>query len=174
VAVGAYSMGRLWAANSGFHYIFITIYPISLFAKEKTMKKLLFLITVILFCGKDIYAEINFTIETNNITINGGTIYLGIYFNEQSFENKNPDIGLQIMPDNNIILQEIILPEGEYVIGLHQDTNGNGEMDYGIFGIPKEPYGFSNMKGKTPGKFNKLKIIINNSNNKIVIPLVRY
>jgi len=47
-------------------------------------------------------------------------------------------------------------------------------MDYGLFGIPKEPYGFSNMKGKTPGNYNQLKFIITNSNERIIIPLVKW
>jgi uncharacterized protein (DUF2141 family) len=66
------------------------------------------------------------------------------------------------------------LPEGEYVIGTHQDTNGNGDMDYTIFKIPKEPYGFSNMRGKIPGNYNKLKYKIDNQNRRIIIPLVMY
>jgi uncharacterized protein (DUF2141 family) len=31
------------------------------------------------------------------------------------------------------------MAEGEYVIEIHQDGNGNEEMNYGIFGMPKEP-----------------------------------
>jgi uncharacterized protein (DUF2141 family) len=85
---------------------------------------------VLLFCINNIYAAIVFTIEIHNATVNSGVIYTGIYFTEQSFEDRNPDIVLQIDPINNTILQEIILSEGEYVIGIHQDTNGNGEMDY--------------------------------------------
>jgi uncharacterized protein (DUF2141 family) len=70
--------------------------------------------------------------------------------------------------------QEITLPEGKYVIGIHQDNNGNGKMDYGLFSIPKEPHGFSNMRGKVPGNFNQLKIRVNNSNKNIIIPIVKY
>lgn len=138
------------------------------------MKKLLVFITILLFCINNIYAEINFTIEIQDIVINGGTVYVAIYFNEQSFKNKNPNITLQITPNNNICSREIILPEGEYVIAIFQDTNENSEMDYGLFGIPKEPYGFSNMRGKTPGDYNQLKLRINNSNKRIIIPLVKW
>jgi uncharacterized protein (DUF2141 family) len=115
-----------------------------------------------------------FTIEIHNVIINGGTIYLGIYFNEQFLKDKNPNISQQINSTKNILFQEIILPEGDYVIGLHQDTNGNGEMDYGLFGIPKEPYGFSNMKGKIPGNFDVLKYRIDITNTKIIIPMVKF
>lgn len=138
------------------------------------MKKWWSFVFLILFGVNNMYAENIFTIEIHNIIINGGTIYMAIYFNEQSFKNKHPDITLQIMPNSINHLQEITLSEGEYVIAIFQDTNGNDKMDYGLFGIPKEPYGFSNMRGKTPGNYNQLKFRINNSNERITIPLVRW
>ena len=138
------------------------------------MKKYGVLSLLILFVANNIYAEHIFTIEINNIIINGGTVYMAIYFDEQSFKNNHPDITLQIIPNSINCLQEITLPEGEYVVGIFQDTNGNGKIDYGLFGIPKESYGFSNMKGKTPGNYNQLKFSINNSNERIIIPLVRW
>jgi len=33
---------------------------------------------------------------------------------------------------------------GEYAVAAFHDTNGNGELDRNFFGMPKEPYGFSN------------------------------
>ena len=33
---------------------------------------------------------------------------------------------------------------GEYAIAVYHDENNNGHMDKRMFGIPKEPYGFSN------------------------------
>ena len=137
------------------------------------MKKILFYSIGILFVN-NVFADIVFTVEIHNITINGGTVYLGFYSSEQSFRNQSPDITMKINPINNIIFQEVILPEGEYVIGIHQDSNGNGVMDYGLFGIPREPFGFSNMRGRIPGNFNQLKININETNNRIIIPLVRF
>lgn len=128
----------------------------------------------LLFCINSVYAETKFTVEIHNVIKNDGIIYIGIYCNERSFKNKNPDIGLQINSINDTIFQEIPLAEGEYVIGIHQDTNGNGEMDYGIFGIPKEPFGFSNMRGKIPGSYNQLKFMVNKYSERMVIPLVKY
>jgi uncharacterized protein (DUF2141 family) len=138
------------------------------------MKKIIFLIIIIFFYVNTIFADVIFTVEIHNVTVNGGTIFLGFYSNEYSFRNENPDITLQIEPISTIIIQEIILPEGEYVIGVHQDTNGNGVMDYGLFGIPREPFGFSNMRGRIPGNFDQLKVNINNRSNRIIIPLVRF
>lgn len=33
---------------------------------------------------------------------------------------------------------------GRYALRVFQDLNGNGKLDTGWMGIPKEPYGFSN------------------------------
>lgn len=36
------------------------------------------------------------------------------------------------------------LPPGDYGVSVYHDLNGNGELDKRAFGLPKEPYGFSN------------------------------
>ncbi len=36
------------------------------------------------------------------------------------------------------------LPPGRYAVRVFQDLNGNGRFDTGLFGIPLEPFGFSN------------------------------
>jgi uncharacterized protein (DUF2141 family) len=36
------------------------------------------------------------------------------------------------------------LEEGTYAVTVFQDLNGNGKVDTGFLGIPKEPLGFSN------------------------------
>ncbi|MFC7333517.1 DUF2141 domain-containing protein [Rhodocista pekingensis] len=36
------------------------------------------------------------------------------------------------------------LPPGRYLIRVIQDLNGNARLDTGLFGIPREPFGFSN------------------------------
>ncbi len=35
------------------------------------------------------------------------------------------------------------LPPGRYAVSAFLDQNGNQQLDRGLFGIPKEPYGFS-------------------------------
>ncbi len=41
-------------------------------------------------------------------------------------------------------LVEIPLEHGVYSVSVFQDLNDNGELDKNWFGIPTEPYGFSN------------------------------
>lgn len=38
----------------------------------------------------------------------------------------------------------LTLENGLYAILVYVDINQNGELDKNLFGIPKEPYGFSN------------------------------
>lgn len=139
------------------------------------MKKLLILIFT-LFCINSIFAEnVVFTLEIQNVKVNKGIVLLGVYFNEAAFKNQSPDIVIEIDTTKNVLLQEITLPQaGEYMIGIHQDINQNGVMDYGLFGIPKEPYSFSNMKGKIPGDFKNSKLRIDNSTPKVIISLVEF
>jgi uncharacterized protein (DUF2141 family) len=137
-------------------------------------KNKMLIIIFLLGFYSNVYAEVPFFIEIRNVTINGGTIILGYYTSQEAFSNQRPDWHTTIEPINETIIYEIHLPQGEYMIGIHQDTNGNGVMDYGLFGIPKEPYAFSNMRGKRPGSFNQMKFRISNQNERIIIPLVRF
>ena len=36
------------------------------------------------------------------------------------------------------------IPAGRYALKVYHDANGNDRLDKGLFGIPKERYGFSN------------------------------
>ncbi|MBI3482269.1 MAG: DUF2141 domain-containing protein [Bacteroidetes bacterium] len=36
------------------------------------------------------------------------------------------------------------IPFGSYAVAIYQDVNGNGKLDKGMFGIPSEPFAFSN------------------------------
>lgn len=47
------------------------------------------------------------------------------------------------------VLEE--LPAGDYALSLYHDEDGDGELDKAAFGIPREPYGFSNDARSTTG-----------------------
>lgn len=68
----------------------------------------------------------------------------GIYESDQKLEGKKTVIYIE-------------LPPGDYAISFFHDTNGNGELDTNLFGIPTEPYGFSkNARGMFgPPNFNQ-------------------
>ncbi|MEM1119991.1 MAG: DUF2141 domain-containing protein [Bacteroidota bacterium] len=63
------------------------------------------------------------------------------------------------------------LPKGQYAISCYYDINGNGELDTGFLGIPKEPYAFSNNPSTTfgPPKFEKAMIEVSEGEKEITI-----
>jgi uncharacterized protein (DUF2141 family) len=106
--------------------------------------------------------EISFSLEIHGISINDGTIYGAIYSNNSSYKNNQPEYTFMGNPINDTINISLQIPEGEYVIQVYQDTNNNNQLDFGLFGIPKEPVGITNWNGKgIPGNFTKQK----NNNN---------
>jgi len=129
---------------------------------------------VVLFCIslQNIFANVPVTIEINNIKVNGGIIYGYVFYSERAYRNQNPDITFQVNPAASTVLYRINLPEGECLISIFQDMNGNGILDYGPFRVPKESVGMTNYNGGIPGNFNRLKINISNSNRRILIPLI--
>lgn len=54
------------------------------------------------------------------------------------------------------------LPAGEYGIKMYQDVDSNGQMNANAFGLPTEPYAFSNnAKGMMgPAKWNAAKFMV--------------
>jgi uncharacterized protein (DUF2141 family) len=115
----------------------------------------------------------NITIEINNIVINGGTVYIGIFSFVNSFGREEPDFLFEIEAIRTTMIQELSLPNGEYVISAFQDANNNKRMDFGLFGIPRELFGISNYNGRGfPSRnFDRQKILIDRTTEKIIINL---
>ena len=78
----------------------------------------------------NIYADIPLIIEIQNVTVNGGNLIIEIFSNENSYNDKRPNSKRTIESNSRITLFEIQMPEGEYVVVIHQDTNGNGVIIY--------------------------------------------
>ena len=139
------------------------------------MKK--FICFLLLGCAFLIYcpaqAANNITIEINNIVINGGTVYIGIFSTAESFSREEPDFLFELEAVNTTMVQELSLPNGEYVISAIQDANNNKKMDFGLFGIPRELFGISNYNGRGfPSRnFDRQKILIDRTTGRIIINL---
>jgi len=118
----------------------------------------------------------NVAIEINNIVVNGGIVYMAIFSKADSFRREEPDFLFEIKADNTTMAQELILPNGEYVITAIQDANNNKRLDFGLFGIPRELVGISNFYGRGfPFKnFERQKILIDKTTEKIIINLYSF
>ncbi len=88
----------------------------------------------------------------------GKNLYVG-YWHEHT-ENfpsdSDPEIGdVLTIATTDFSIKKQLLPD-DYAFSMYIDMNGNGKLDKNLFGIPKEPYCFSqNVKPKLSApKFN--------------------
>jgi len=138
-------------------------------------KKIVFLIFFAMVFIRNIFANdtIRFALEITGINVNQGQIYVKIYSNEKDYRNDIPYASCILESTRQSIAYSFDILEGEYLIALFQDTNNNGKLDTNFLGFPREPVGLSNYGGGIPGGFNRQKIPINNSSNKVTISMGR-
>ena len=143
---------------------------------EAYMKKLFFISTLFVFLADVVFSQAvnNITIEVSDIIINGGKVYVYIYSNAEEFRNRSSSYVLEFNDTSETLSQMVTIPNGEYLIWLYQDTNNNGIYDIDLFGMPKEPFGFSNYygQGRPANDFDKQKILINSKTDKIMVGLI--
>ena len=140
------------------------------------MKKgIIFLFFVFFFCVYGNTQTVTFTIEVTNVVVNGGNIIMAIFSNAEEFRREDPPYVYVVQGNRTVVSQEVTLPYGEYLISVFQDANGNNDMDFGLFGIPKELLGLSNWNGRGfPSRnFDRHKVPVNGSTGKITIGLYK-
>ncbi|MDJ0922388.1 MAG: DUF2141 domain-containing protein [Henriciella sp.] len=84
------------------------------------------------------------TVTVEGIQTAEGTIILGL-FNEETYEGEGAVNGANVVVEGDTISArfEGLVP-GEYAVRLYHDVNDDGEMNTNPFGMPTEPYAFSN------------------------------
>jgi uncharacterized protein (DUF2141 family) len=134
------------------------------------LRKLLFLCVAFLVVESAFADNIPVTIEINGITVNGGSVYVAVFSNEKDYKTETAYTKFILEPVNTTITRDLELPEGEYVVSVFQDKNGDGKLNTAIFGIPTEHVGMTNynLKG-APGSFNKLKTPVNKVSKKLIV-----
>lgn len=112
---------------------------------------------------------------TNIVNKNDKNLIIGIYRKDDSFPTFNTFWKNQIVSVNsNSTTIYFEVPYGEYAIAVSHDVNGNKKLDTNFFGIPKEPFGFSNNFKPKMSKpdFNDCKFTFSNKNSAISINLI--
>ena len=134
------------------------------------LRKLLLVCVLLLLVGSLFANDVYTTIEINGVIVNGGLVYAAVYSNEHDYKNETPFAKFILQPDTGALTHSLYLPEGEYVVSVFQDRNGDGELNSGTFGLPAEPVGKTNynLRG-APGGFNKLKAPVNRNSAKLNI-----
>jgi uncharacterized protein (DUF2141 family) len=122
-----------------------------------------------------LYADIPAVIEIQDVRVQRGTVYAAVYADESSYKNdEEPYNKFALDPARPVLSIAVDLPAGDYVVMAFQDSNGNGRLDTGIFGAPKEPAAISNWNGVgRPGSWSKLKTAVNDQSRKITVCLYK-
>jgi len=86
-------------------------------------------------------------IKIDNIKSRKGSIRIGLYDSEQYFMNKDGgkwSFQVQQFSSGSHAVEIPSMTYGTYALAIYQDLNNNNELDRNVFGVPTEPYAFSN------------------------------
>jgi uncharacterized protein (DUF2141 family) len=86
-------------------------------------------------------------IKIEGAKANKGKVYLAMYCKEENFLDEKITCRRAVitLPEQGPCIYNITdMSFGKYAIAVYQDQNSNGKMDNNVFGIPTEPFGFSN------------------------------
>lgn len=73
-----------------------------------------------------------------------GTVRIALMKKCEKFPECKPANTAIIEAKNTAHQTSFTVEPGDYAIAVYHDVNANGQLDKKVFGIPKEPYGFSN------------------------------
>ena len=84
------------------------------------------------------------TVEIQNVHVHKGAVYVALFKPGKEFPEGKPLEGKKVDAIQDVVRTTFSVDPGDYALAIFHDENGNGQMDKKMFGIPKEPYGFSN------------------------------
>ena len=89
-------------------------------------------------------AKVTLTVEVQNVRVQKGAVYFALFKPTDDFPSGKPAEGKKVNATGSQVQTTFSVEPGSYAIAVFHDENANGQMDKRMFGIPKEPYGFSN------------------------------
>lgn len=110
----------------------------------------------------------NITVTLSGITAIKGNVQAGLYNTETDYKNGGSVRGAKVdVTSNTVTITYSGLPDGEYAIKLFHDVDGDGKMNANLFGMPTEPFAFSNnaVGNMGPAKWEAAKFTITNGDN---------
>lgn len=139
------------------------------------MIKKTFIVLIFFLFNSYLYSQINLKVE--NIETLKGNILLAVYNSNESFLKTEKAILKTINPilNNEVNITIPNLPKGEYAIAIFHDIDSNQKLNT-YFGIPAEPYGFSqNQNGGLlgPPKFIDTYFYFDGKNKDLTISLIK-
>lgn len=118
-------------------------------------------------------AKTNLRVDVQNVRSSKGAVYIALFHSAKDFPMGKPIEGKKISAAGPSAQATFSVEPGDYAIAVYHDENGNGQMDKRVFGIPKEPYGFSNnfKPVMSAPKFNDCKFSVGAGGKAISIKL---
>jgi uncharacterized protein (DUF2141 family) len=115
----------------------------------------------------------NLKVDVQNVRTLKGAVYVALFRAGSNFPDGKPLDGKKLEATQKSVETTFSVEPGDYAVAVFHDENGNGQMDKRIFGIPKEPYGFSNNFRPTMSapKFSDCKFSVGDAGKTISIKL---
>ena len=88
-------------------------------------------------------------VNLSNLQSTKGQVLLAIYDSADSYMHTDRAVALKSIELKNVQPVDVVfsgLKPGVYAVTVVHDLNKNGKIDTNMFGVPTEPYGFSNNK----------------------------
>ncbi|MEL6827561.1 MAG: DUF2141 domain-containing protein [Pseudomonadota bacterium] len=107
-------------------------------------------------------AASDLTVNVEGISEAKGSIMMGL-FDEATYNGDGAVNGANLIVEGNSVTAVFEgLEPGEYAVRLYHDVNDDGEMNTNPFGMPTEPFAFSNdAKGRFgPAKWDDAKFTV--------------
>jgi uncharacterized protein (DUF2141 family) len=87
----------------------------------------------------------NIKVKIQNSKTRKGTVYVALCNDANEFlTEKYKELTSKVSPTGEANVEFTNIPKGNYAIRVYQDTDNSGDLNTSLFGIPEEPFGFSN------------------------------
>lgn len=105
-------------------------------------------VATVISAGEAIAEESNpakLSLDVSNVEDFEGRLMIALFKGEDGWKtNTAADAKAVPATSETVSVEFHDLTPGEYGIKIYHDVNNDGKLNLGIFGIPSEPYGFSN------------------------------
>jgi len=137
---------------------------------------IVFVLFFLVFCTLNSAAQnVQVTIQITNVTVNGGRVVGGIFLNADEFRRQIPSVSFNIESTSTVVSCVLSVPPGEYVISAFQDTDGNGNPNFNVLGIPREMIAITNFNGRgfPSQNYDRQKVPVNSTTPVITFGLYK-
>jgi uncharacterized protein (DUF2141 family) len=130
-------------------------------------------------------------VVVDGLRLPSGTLLVGVYDSKESYAralDRAEKDGFQNDPERvaglafrvhggsraTVVIPD--LPPGTYSVIVFHDENGNGRLDKNFWGVPTEPYGFSNNAVGTLGapRFAEVAVALDGADRTVEVALVTH